>query len=270
MLVSNRYMLVDTKSDTVGPIPPSVPETEAGGYGIAALTAYMSFVNGGVAAPPEFPTSKSTSRTVSETAPRVLVIGASGGVGHFAVQMGAHAFGCHVIGVCSERNAEYVRGLGAHQIVDYTKGSLASLLKEARVEENSLSIIMDFVGGDEYYTDLAKFLKPNGHFITAVGPFKHGGEAPVTFGEIMSFVWKIISRKSGYYIQSFIPGITPSCRNYSAITNLDNAAWPRIYEMIEKKLVSVTMQETFKLEDGAKSHEVSATGRVRGKVIVTV
>ena len=51
---------------------------------------------------------------------RVLVTGAAGGVGHYAIQVAAH-FGAFVVGVCGTRNAEFVRGLGAHEVVDYSR-----------------------------------------------------------------------------------------------------------------------------------------------------
>jgi len=55
---------------------------------------------------------------------RVLVVGASGGVGVWAVQLARH-FGAEVTGVCSARNVELVRSLGAHHVVDYTSGAFA-------------------------------------------------------------------------------------------------------------------------------------------------
>ena len=52
---------------------------------------------------------------------RVLITGAAGGVGHFAVQIAKH-LGAHVVAICSARNADFVRSLGANEVVDYAKG----------------------------------------------------------------------------------------------------------------------------------------------------
>jgi len=70
---------------------------------------------------------------------RVLVVGASGGVGHFAVQI-ARAAGAKVTGVCSARNAELVASLGAEEIIDYTK-------PDAFAGKGPWDMILDCVGG---------------------------------------------------------------------------------------------------------------------------
>jgi NADPH:quinone reductase-like Zn-dependent oxidoreductase len=69
---------------------------------------------------------------------RVLIVGASGGVGVWAVQIARH-LGAHVTGVCSTRNVELVRSLGAHRVVDYTTGTIAE-------KGENYDLIFDTVG----------------------------------------------------------------------------------------------------------------------------
>lgn len=77
-----------------------------------------------------------------EPGQRVLVVGASGGVGIWAVQLARH-LGAEVTAVCSGRNAELVRSLGAHHVVDYTTGSIAP-------EGAVYDVIFDTVGGTSF------------------------------------------------------------------------------------------------------------------------
>jgi NADPH:quinone reductase-like Zn-dependent oxidoreductase len=87
-------------------MPASLSALEAAAMPLAGLTALQSLRGlGGIAA-----------------GKRVLVIGASGGVGHFAVQIAA-AYGAEVTAVCSGRNLDRVRSLGAHRAIDYTRQS---------------------------------------------------------------------------------------------------------------------------------------------------
>lgn len=84
--------------------PAALSFTEAGGAGMAGLTALVAMRDAGEVGPGS----------------RVLINGASGGVGTFAVQIAA-ALGAHVTGVCSTRNLELVRSLGADDVIDYTR-----------------------------------------------------------------------------------------------------------------------------------------------------
>lgn len=92
---------------------------------------------------------------------RVLIVGASGGVGHLGVQIAAST-GAHVTGVCSGRNTELVRGLGAHEVIDYTQ-------PDAYAGQAPFDVILDCVGGP--YAPWLPRLRSDGHFASVVpGP----------------------------------------------------------------------------------------------------
>lgn len=101
---SAEYAVVGTKAAAL--MPANLSEQEAAAIPLAGLTALQALRDGG--------------RLVSGQ--RILVVGASGGVGHYAVQI-AKAMGAHVTAVCSARNIEMVRGLGADHVIDYTSQS---------------------------------------------------------------------------------------------------------------------------------------------------
>lgn len=95
--------------------------------------------------------------------PRVLIIGASGGVGIFAIQIAKH-FGAQITAVCSGKNVDFVKSLGANTVIDYTVASLETQLAGLKEE---FDIVFDAVGGDEYVlcktntiaTDTGTFLR---------------------------------------------------------------------------------------------------------------
>lgn len=77
-----------------------------------------------------------------KTGENALILGASGGVGHLAVQIAKHVCGGFVVGVCSERNEKLVRDLGADEVIDYTKGDP---LKQAE-QFAPFQVVVDCVG----------------------------------------------------------------------------------------------------------------------------
>lgn len=101
---------------------------------------------------------------------RVLVNGASGGVGTFAVQI-AKALGAHVTGVCSTRNVDLVRSLGAEQVIDYTR--------EDFVASGQRYDLIVQVNGNRTVKDMRRALAPRGRLVAAgggVGPNDDGGD----------------------------------------------------------------------------------------------
>lgn len=121
--------------------PNHISHEEAVAACLAALTAWKALVTLG----------KIKARD------RVLVHGASGGVGHFAVQI-AKYFGAYVVGTASAINKEFVMGLGADECIDYRTQCFEEVVKE-------MDIILDSVGGENFSRSLT-ILKPTGTIIS--------------------------------------------------------------------------------------------------------
>jgi NADPH:quinone reductase-like Zn-dependent oxidoreductase len=82
---------------------------------------------------------------------RVVVSGASGGVGIWCVQLAKKLYGCHVIGICSRRNADFVKELGADEVIDYGNQDVAKTLLDGRPGRKKYDLYIDCVGGTDMF-----------------------------------------------------------------------------------------------------------------------
>ncbi len=175
---------------------------------------------------------------------KVLINGASGGVGTYGVQI-AKAFGAEVTGVCSTRNVELVRSLGADHVVDYTKENFTDTA--ARYD-----IILDNVG-TQSFKDMARVMAPGG-IIVVVGGSKKGP----FLGPIKRILWSKLAQ----------PFIDPRIKFYLAEVNTaDLDLFAKL--AVEGKLRSV-IDRRYPLEQTAAALEYLGLGHARGKVIITV
>ncbi len=103
---------------------------------------------------------------------RVLVIGASGGVGHLAVQIAKRGLGAAlVVGVCSSRNEDFVRACGADAVVAYDRTPIETIAREHPEWKGTFDLIFDTVGIDTAWTILApQLLSATGRFVAAAIP----------------------------------------------------------------------------------------------------
>ncbi len=141
------------------PKPTSLSFDEAAAIPTAGCTALQGLRRGGI-----------------RSGQRVLVHGASGGVGTFAVQL-AKAFGAHVTAVCSARNVELVRSLGADHVLDYTRDDFA-----ATGQRYDLILAAN---GNRSIRDYRRALAPDGAYVTTGGSNRQLAEALV-FGPMLS------------------------------------------------------------------------------------
>jgi NADPH:quinone reductase-like Zn-dependent oxidoreductase len=175
---------------------------------------------------------------------RVLIIGAGGGVGTFAVQL-AKAYGAEVSGVCSTAKAELVRSLGADQVIDYTREDFAD-------GRNRYDSILD-IAGNRSLSHLRRALAPEGTVVIVGG--EGGGR---WFGGIdRQLRAQMLSLFVGQKLGTLI-----------AIARREDLQVLR--EFLEAGTVKPVVDRTFALSEAAEAIRYLREGRARGKVVVPV
>jgi NADPH:quinone reductase-like Zn-dependent oxidoreductase len=206
--------------------PTNISFEAAAAVPLAALTALQGLRNKGQIQPEQ----------------KVLINGASGGVGHFAVQI-AKALGTEVTGVCSTPNLDMVRSIGADHVVDYTKNDFTR-------NGGQYDLIFDAVG-NRSVSDLKRALSPNGicaiaGFTTMVLLFES-----MVLGPLMSMIG---GRKIG--------------RMDTVHTNKEDLLF--LKGLLEAGKVVPVIDRCYPLSETAEAIRYLETGHVRGKVIITV
>ena len=172
----------------------------------------------------------------------VLINGAAGGVGTFAVQI-AKASGANVTGVCSTRNLEMVRSIGADHVIDYT-------VEDFTRGPNRYDLILDLVGNHSV-SACRRALEPSGTLLLS-----HGGRSTWfgPFGQILRAL--VMSR---FVSQRLFP--------FTAhVTHEDLVA---LNELAEGGKVVPVIDRTYPLCDGADAIRHLESGHARGKVVIT-
>jgi NADPH:quinone reductase-like Zn-dependent oxidoreductase len=179
-----------------------------------------------------------------EPGQHVLIIGASGGVGTYAVQL-AKAFGAEVTGVCSTTKVDLVRSLGADHVIDYTRGDFAA-------GEQRYDVILD-IGGNASLSRLRRALDPKGTLVIT------GGETGGRWlgGSDRQVRALVLSRFVHQKLTTFISG-----ENHDDLIVLT--------ELIEAGKITPVIDRTYSLSEVGKAIRYVEEGHARGKVVITV
>jgi NADPH:quinone reductase-like Zn-dependent oxidoreductase len=175
---------------------------------------------------------------------KVLIIGASGGVGTFAVQL-ARAFGADVTGVCSTTKVDMVRSIGADHVIDYTRDDFAD-------GRQSYDLILD-IGGNSSLSRLRRALTSRGTLVI-VGGETDGRWLGGTDRQIRAHLLSpFVAQKLGTFI---------SKENHEDMIVLK--------ELIEAGKVTPVIDRTYPLSEAPKAIQYVDEGHARGKVVITV
>src|SRR5216117_873584 len=178
---------------------------------------------------------------------KVLINGASGGVGTFAVQI-AKSFGAEVTGVCSTRNLELVRSIGADHVIDYTKEDFTKT-------EQRYDLIYDLVGNHSF-SERRRILNPNGICVMAGigGAGWHDGILSRLAGELNAYM------RSRFVSQKFI----------SYIAQFNKKDMTILADLMQSGKVTPVIDRTYKLSDVPEALRYLEQGHARGKVVIAV
>ncbi|WP_233525822.1 NADP-dependent oxidoreductase [Actinomadura spongiicola] len=197
--------------------PKGLDDAEAAALPLVGLTAWQSLVDtGGL-----------------QDGQRVLVHAAGGGVGHVAVQI-AKALGAHVTATASAAKSEFVRGLGADEIVDYRARDFAEVV-------NDMDIVLDTVGGDTAFRSI-QTLRPGGLLVT------------------------VADRRN----MELAARTEAAGRRFAGLTvEPDHSGLEALTRLVETGRLRVHVSHRIPLAEAAKAHALVDEGRSTGKVVLT-
>jgi NADPH:quinone reductase-like Zn-dependent oxidoreductase len=211
---------VTTPARQLARMPESASFEEAAAVPLAALTAWQALVD--------------TARITSGQ--RVLITAAAGGVGHFAVQFARH-LGAHVIAVAGPRNQDWLTGLGADEVVDYTR-------KRFDEQVNDVDVVLDLVGDPETTSAPAVRVLRRGGLLISIP----GGVTP----QIAEAAESAGVRATGFLVEP------------------DGAALAIIAGLIDNGAVKVEVEQVLPLDRVADAHVANEANHTRGKIVLSV
>jgi NADPH:quinone reductase-like Zn-dependent oxidoreductase len=175
---------------------------------------------------------------------KVLVNGASGGVGTFAVQI-AKALGGEVTGVCSSANVETVVSIGADRVIDYTREDFT---KGGR----QYDLLLD-IAGSRSLSETRRVLLPNGLLVGVGGPNKGNWVGPLSRTATMAMLSPVVSQRMVFFLAQ---------QNKADLTVLR--------ELIDTGKIAPVIDRTYPFAQTADAIRYLEEGHARGKVVVTV
>jgi len=208
--------------------PANVTFEQAGGVAIAALTALQGLRDHGKLAAGQ----------------KVLINGASGGVGTFAVQI-AKALGAEVTAVCSTHNVDLIRSIGADHVIDYTKEDFTRNGKR-------YDLLLD-IAGSRSWRDCKRVLKPQATFVIVGGPKSNRVIGPL-----------------GHVINIRLAALRASQKAVFFVANFNRDDLMVLKGMFETGQVKPVVEQTYPLCEISNAMRHLGTGHAKAKIIVTM
>ncbi|ESZ91328.1 hypothetical protein SBOR_8269 [Sclerotinia borealis F-4128] len=238
----SQYIAVDPASDPVVKKPNCLSHEAAASIPLVTLTMF--------AALDWLPASKGDSQR------KVIVRGASGGCGLWAVQLAKNLYNCHVTAICSSRNLDYVKGLGADEVIDYTSTSVLQTLLDSKTASTEFDLLID----------CHELLHTKGAYVTTVGDKT----------DMKGLVGSITYLKNPVQIWRYVAGWIWGPRYAVVSLHSKSEYLERVVGLAERGEVKIEIQEVIRdalneeNQGWNRAIDLIETGRVRGKVVLEI
>jgi 2-desacetyl-2-hydroxyethyl bacteriochlorophyllide A dehydrogenase len=176
-----------------------------------------------------------TTRASIQPGDQVLIVGASGGIGQFAVQLAKH-FGAQVTGVCSTARMEFVRSLGADKVMDYTREDFTE-------SGETYDVIFD-TSGKTLFSRCKSSLKQNGRYLLAAFGMR----------QVFQMLWT-----------SIVGGKKVIC----ALAPIKKKSLVTLKELIEAGKINTVIDRRYPLEQIVEAHRYVESGHKKANVVIT-
>lgn len=213
-----------TRADTLAHKPKNITHLQAASIPLAALTAYQVL----------------TYRAHIHQGDHILINGASGGVGLFALQI-AKALGAKVTAICSKRHHALVLSLGADQVIDYKKQSIHQI-------EQKFHLIYDVVANSSFFK-CQHLLTDNGVFVSNV----------ITPISLLATQLSPVIKKLGLKKRYTFAWVKSSGTDLTQIAHL-----------IEHNKLQTIIEQTYSMAEVRVAHALSESGKVQGKLVLNI
>jgi NADPH:quinone reductase-like Zn-dependent oxidoreductase len=208
--------LVTGPARAFAPKPAVIDHVQAGALPLVSLTAWQALAE----------------TADLQAGQRVLIHAAAGGVGHVAVQI-AKARGAYVIGTASEGKHDFLRKLGADELIDYRSTDFAEAVRD-------VDVVLDTIG-DDYSLRSLRVLRPGGLLVSIL---------PVGSDEL--------------YQEAERLGV----RALRMLVDASHSGMRAVADLVERGALRATIAGTFPLADAAEAHRLGDTGRTTGKLVL--
>ena len=216
------------RADRLAPKPPNLSFEEAAAVPVAAVTALQALRDKGQV----------------QSGQRVLINGASGGVGTFAVEL-AKSFGAQVTGVCSTGNVDLVRSLGAARVVDYTQEDFTKLGERQ-------DLMLD-IAGSRSFLDFRRVLTPEATVVMVGGAMTYRGHGPLP-----------------HFIGTFLKSRGRSQKVTLFVAKITKEDLAFLGDLLGAGTVKSVIDRKYELSQASEALAYLGEGHARAKLVITV